>query len=74
MLFEPLKSAEPPINSFKYSEIFSKTKAEDFLEAWEDFKSNIFFLIDIIFSLKSLGSLFSVTRVISSLIFLSFLL
>ena len=50
MLFEPLKSADPPINSGKFSVIFSKTKAEDFLDACEVFKSKIFFFIDIICS------------------------
>jgi len=37
-LFDPLKSAEPPINSGKFFVIASKTEAEDCLEATKGFK------------------------------------
>ena len=69
VLFDPLKSADPPISSGRFFVIFSKTKAEDCLEAILDFKSKIFFLSDIMWLSKSLGKFPSIILLISSLTF-----
>ena len=54
VLFEPLKSADPPINSGKFFVIFSKTKAEDCLEAILDFKSKNFSSLKILCGYQNL--------------------
>ena len=74
VLFEPLKSADPPINSGKFFVIPSKTKAEDCLEAILGFVSKNFFYWSIISLSKFLGNLLLVDLENSSFNFLLFLL
>jgi hypothetical protein len=74
VLFEPLKSADPPISSGKFFAISSKKLAEACLEAIFGFKSKNFFFRSSIILSKSLGSLLLVILKNSSFIFLLFLL
>jgi len=71
-LFEPLKSADPPINSGKIFVIVSRTAAEDFLEAIVGFESkNFLFSFSIILS-RFFGNFPLISLVNSSFIFFPF--
>ena len=74
VLFEPLKSAEPPINSGKVFVIPSNTEAEDCLDAIFGFKLKNFFFCSLIIFSKFFGNLSLTILDISSFIFLLFLL
>ena len=74
MLLEPLKSADPPINSGRFLVISSITLADACLEAILSFASKKVFLTFVKTLSKSLGNLLFKILESSSLIFLLFLL
>ena len=74
VLFEPLKSADPPINSGNFFVIASINKEEDCLEAIDSFESKNFLFSSSIILLRFLGNFPRNNLVNSPFIFFPFLL